>query len=154
VLYDFGSQSADGISPVGALVRDSSGNLFGLTYGGGAHGTGTVFQYSSGTETLLYSFCSQTNCADGSNPNAGMTMDANGNLFGETSIGGTNGNGGVLFELSKGAFTELYSFGTAGDLFEPAGGVVLDSSGNVYGAAFAGGTYNKGGVYEYSSGAR
>jgi uncharacterized repeat protein (TIGR03803 family) len=84
---------------------DGEGNLYGTTGYGGSYGNGTVFKLtpaSTGwTETVLYSFCSQTNCADGLEPNR-LTMDAAGNLYGTTVLGadGPCGFGcGVAFRL-------------------------------------------------------
>lgn len=155
VLYNFGTVSGDGCCQTGDLSMDSKGNLYGMSSNGGAHSVGTVWEVSpKGSETILYNLCSQQNCADGSNANAGVSLDSNGNIFGETPNGGPN-NCGALFEISGGTYSLLYDFcAVAGDLFEPSGGVVLDSSGNLYGTAIGGGTYNKGGVYAFSSGAR
>jgi uncharacterized repeat protein (TIGR03803 family) len=82
------------------LIRDAQGNLSGTTYYGGANGAGVVFELdTSGQETVLYSFCALANCADGSNPAAGVILDKAGNLFGTTISGGENGTHGVVFEL-------------------------------------------------------
>lgn len=156
VLYDFGSVSGDGCCQVGGLSMDSKGNLYGMSTNGGAHGVGTVWEVSpKGSETILYSLCSQQNCADGANADAGVTLDSGGNIFGETPNGGAN-NCGAIFEISGGAYSVLYNFGcnADNDFYEPSGGVILDLSGNLYGTAIGGGTHNSGGVYEYLSGAR
>jgi uncharacterized repeat protein (TIGR03803 family) len=76
---------------------DGAGNLYGTTSSGGGNGRGVVFQVTPdeiGTawnETVLYSFCSQTNCADGAGPLAGLIMDSAGDLYG-TTTGGGNGD--------------------------------------------------------------
>jgi uncharacterized repeat protein (TIGR03803 family) len=88
VLYNFCSQSGctDGSQPYAGLVRDAAGNLYGTTYGGGANEIGAVFELdTSGTETVLYSFCSQPGCTDGGLPYAGLVRDSAGNLYGTTS---------------------------------------------------------------------
>ena len=109
VLYNFCSLAncADGQNPL-SLIFGTSG-FYGTTTGGGSGGGGAVFGYSvGGTESTLYSFCSQPNCADGKQP-AGITLNA-GNLFGTTGLGGVNNNG-VLFELTPGGTeTVLYRF--------------------------------------------
>jgi hypothetical protein len=101
VLHSFCSQTAcgDGSFPTGDLIMDASGNLYGTTARGGGFGRqGLVFQLtpdSTGTvwtETVLYSFCRQTNCADGAGPIAGLLMDASGNLYGTTNTGGNFNN--------------------------------------------------------------
>jgi uncharacterized repeat protein (TIGR03803 family) len=100
VLHSFGLAGGDGYLPMSGLVRDSAGNLYGTTFVGGAHGTGIIFKIdSSGNETLLYSFCSQLNCADGSSPSLGnLILDDAGNLYGAAQ-GGANQTG-VVFKLT------------------------------------------------------
>ena len=109
MLYKFCSQSgcADGAFPRAGLIIDAAGNLYGTTLRGGsaglAAGRGVVFRLApDGTETVLYSFCSQSNCADGSYPEAGLIMDGAGNLYGTTVSGGsTSGTGqGVVFMVT------------------------------------------------------
>jgi uncharacterized repeat protein (TIGR03803 family) len=124
---------------------DSSGNLYGTTYGGGTGGVGAVYRLSPGAAgiyayTTLYSF---TITEDGEYPFAGLIMDSSGNLYGSTSIGGA-GTFGIVFKLSpspSGAYTEtiLHSFGGgAADGKDPSG-LVMDSAGNLYGTAAEGG---------------
>ncbi len=86
VLYSFIGTEGDGANPVARLVQDTQGNLYGTTYGGGAHQHGTVFKLdTTGKETVLYSF---TGGADGGSPESGLVLDAQGNLYGTTSGGG------------------------------------------------------------------
>ena len=118
VYYDFCMQTncADGSVPYAGLIRDKS-TLYGTTeYGGsnidgGTNGGGTVFSLdlSSGTEAVLYNFCSQTNCTDGANPMAKLLM-VGGKLYGTTWAGGTGSctnkagyaNGcGTVFEITR-----------------------------------------------------
>ena len=103
VLYSF-TGGADGLGPTGDLVMDTAGNLYGATSGGGASGNGVVFRLdSSGKETVLYSF---TGAADGASPNAGLAMDAAGDLYGTANTGGVAASGcsasgcGVVFKLT------------------------------------------------------
>jgi uncharacterized repeat protein (TIGR03803 family) len=164
VLYSFCSAAncEDGESPAAGLVEDSSGNLYGTTSGGGANssansglGGGTVFKVdSSGKQTVLYSFCSLANCKDGEQPVAGLVMDADGNLYGTTQLGGksnSNCNGGnsndgcgVVFEVSPaGKETVLYSFCSVSNCTDganPVAGLIRDSAGNLYGTTVSGGT--------------
>ena len=96
VLYSF-TGGADGAGPNAGVIRDSAGNLYGTTYGGGTAGAGVVYKLdTAGQETVLYSF---TGGADGGNPFAGVIRDSAGNLYGTTSGGGTGG-GGVVFKLT------------------------------------------------------
>jgi uncharacterized repeat protein (TIGR03803 family) len=84
-LYSFCSQSGctDGASPYAALVQATDGNLYGTTYEGGDIGYGTVFKITpSGALTTLYSFCSQSPCMDGGNPEGTLVQATDGNLYG------------------------------------------------------------------------
>jgi hypothetical protein len=93
VLYRFAGGN-DGSNPIAGLIFDGAGNLYGTTTGGGTGGfEGTVFKLTpkkDGTwsESVLYSFCSFTNCTDGGLPNAGVILDHVGNLYGTTVFGG------------------------------------------------------------------
>ncbi len=143
--------------PSGGLIFDAAGNLYGTTANGGNRncggGCGTVFELSpngSGwTGTLLYSF---TGGSDGQNPVGPLAMDSAGNLYGATAIGGTGGGYGTVFKLTNSGSgwtqTVLYSFQNGNDGEYPAGGVVLDQSGNLYGATPYGGENRGGTVYE------
>lgn len=139
VLYNFPVEDRrDSIYPIGELIMDSKGNLYGMTTYGGANDDGSVFELSpkSGgtwTEKTLYSF--NENGKDGYSPVAGLTLQA-GNLYGTTSDGGP-AYAGTVFELiskGNGAWTEkiLHSF-DGKDGTGPAARVIFDSSGNLYG---------------------
>jgi uncharacterized repeat protein (TIGR03803 family) len=156
-LYNFGNPTTTGQYPYAGLIVDSSGNLYGTTNQGGANGSGTVFELvnSSGTysEKVLHSFSSSS--SDGCYPRAGLIIDSSGNLYGTTPNCGTNFYG-TVFELvnSGGTYTEqvLYSFAgpSAGDGVYPQAGLVMDSSGNLYGTtgAVSGGINSPGIAFE------
>lgn len=149
VIYQFGQNSGDGLSPAGGLVRDSKGNLHGETFlGGGACNCGTVYRLSpptqkggSWTETILYSF---TGGSDGQNPNGDLSIDPSGNLYGITTTGELSSNG-TVYQLSPPAsgqtwtLTTLHAFQGNGDGSVPAGGVTLDKRGTLYGVTRFGG---------------
>ncbi len=103
VLYSFIGQPDAG-NPVGRLLMDAKGNIFGTTSFGGTYGYGAVFELSaSGKESILYSF---TGGDDGSSPFDGLVMDAAGNLYGTTEIGGNFGDScpegcGVVFKVAR-----------------------------------------------------
>jgi len=165
VLYSF-QGGTDGQLPVGSIVFDSAGNLYGATTQGGATNCspladcGTVFQLTPPpkkgdpwTETVLYTF-KGAKYGDGDEPAGGLLIDSQGNLYGTTAYGGTGdcvllgvkGGCGTVYELSppqqKGdAWTEtiLYSFPTAKQGYLPNGDLVFDSAGNLYGATQFGG---------------
>jgi uncharacterized repeat protein (TIGR03803 family) len=150
---------ADGANPEGAgVIADDKGNLFGTTGFGGANGNGTVFEIAkthhgyASTPTILVSFCSLPNCADGSFPVAGLIADDKGNLFGTTDGGGAAGLG-TVFEVVKTSSgysntpTTLVSFGGA-DGAHPRAALIADPKGNLFGTTSAGGTDNLGTVFE------
>jgi uncharacterized repeat protein (TIGR03803 family) len=98
ILHSFGSTANDGASPFVGLVKDESGNFYGVTDGGGAYGYGSVFTVdNSGNETVLYSF---TGGSDGARPEAALWRDAAGNLYGTTLDKGSGHNAGTVFELT------------------------------------------------------
>ncbi len=144
------------------LVFDQAGNLYGTTAGGGANGVGTVFELSpnadgSWRESVLYSFCSRTNCGDGEVPIAGLIFDQAGNLYGTTNVGGATG-GGTAFKLtphSDGSWTEsvLYSFCSHPDHCAVGVGpcclpLIFDTAGNLYGTTTLGGASGQGTVFK------
>lgn len=151
-VYAFGS-SPDGNSPDRAgVIGDSKGNLYGSTAYGGQAASGTIYKVApDGTETVLYSFCSQTGCEDGQDPEATLIMDGSGNLYGTTAGGGPNG-GGVVFELSAaGIYTALYGFchkTNCADGTNPYGTLLRDTSGNLYGTTANGGGVGCGVVFK------
>jgi uncharacterized repeat protein (TIGR03803 family) len=155
VLYAF-KGGADGAEPYSNLVVDSSGNFYGTTsyggtgscsYSGQPPGCGTVFKLApDGKETVLYSFCSQSNCSDGAVPFfVTPIMDKGGNLYGTTQFGGGNCelSCGTVFKLAPdGTETVLYSFcsqSKCSDGRRPWAGVISDRKGNLYGTALYGG---------------
>jgi uncharacterized repeat protein (TIGR03803 family) len=149
VLYRF-SCCTSGFAPNGDLARDSSGNLYGTTILGGAHGGGTIFKVTGvDAETVLYDFCTQKHCRDGENPHAGVFLDEEGNLFGTTPLGGSHG-GGILYEWN-GSLTVLHRFcikpGCA-DGDDPEAPVIMDAAGNLYGTTTGGGGHGGGNVFE------
>jgi len=102
-LYRFCAKGdcASGASPFGGLVQGTDGNLYGTTSGEGVN-AGTVFSITpSGGLTTLYDFCSQSSCADGSAPFAGLIQGTDGSFYGTTIQGGAK-NLGTVFSLSVG----------------------------------------------------
>jgi uncharacterized repeat protein (TIGR03803 family) len=153
---------ADGAQPVAGLIADSKGNLFGTTLSGGAQNSGTVFEVAktdhgyASTPTVLVSFCSLPNCADGAQPQAGLIFDAKGNLFGTTSLGGANGNG-TVFEIAKtdhgyaSTPTVLVSFCSLPNCADgrlPEAPLIADAKGNLFGTTLFGGANDQGTVFE------
>ena len=168
-LHDFqGYSHQDGGTPVGGVILDASGNVYGTTaYGGTGScvllgttvGCGTVYELSPPTQkggewtyVLLYNF---QGGKDGLFPWGNLVFDKNGNLYGATQFGGGkgttcnqyfDGNCGTVFMLGppkkkSGKWTEkiLHSFAGGTDGATPDGGLVLDSKGAIYGTTFGGG---------------
>jgi uncharacterized repeat protein (TIGR03803 family) len=152
VLHSF-TNGGDGGSPVGGLILDQSGNLYGAGSDGGTGGDGTVFELSpsgdSWTFAVLYNFTSPLGGQCG--PRAGLVMDAAGNLYGTTFCDGAYGYGNV-FELSpsNGGWTywDLYDFTGGNDGKNPISNVLLHSNGKLYGTTSVGGTQGFGVVWE------
>ncbi|MGH9493455.1 MAG: choice-of-anchor tandem repeat GloVer-containing protein [Candidatus Sulfotelmatobacter sp.] len=138
VVYTF-LGGTDGDSPEGNLVRDKNGNLFGNTFRGGASDSGTVFQITpAGTETILHSF--GRDGTGGYGPYGGLVADASGNLYGATTYGGNSCGCGTVYKLTpSGKETLLYAFKGGADGDDPAGALILDAKGNLYGATYYGG---------------
>jgi uncharacterized repeat protein (TIGR03803 family) len=113
-------------------------------------GCGTVFKMTQGGAlTTLYSFCSQSGCADGYSPNGALVQAMNGDLYGTTSSGGAHDSGfcpfgcGTIFKITPtGALTTLYNFCSAlgcTDGAVPEAGLVQGANGNLYGTTADGG---------------
>lgn len=143
VLYDFAAQG-DGANPIGDLVLDQQGNLYGTTYGVYA-GVGSVFKLSHGSwkETTLHRFTAK---GDGQHPNGGVVLDGAGNVYGTTEYGGSDncpGTCGTVYELTPAGHTWtetiIYKFVGEKDGSHPAGDVFLDSSGDLYMTTSSGG---------------
>lgn len=150
-LYSFCSLAncADGSYPLAGLVLASDGMLYGSTEGGGANNSGTVFSITlTGSLNTLYSFCSQSGCADGESPAGTLVQASDGNLYGTTAEGGIVtgicGFGcGTFFSISPtGTLTTLYSFCSVlscGDGMVPNGALIQATDGNFYGTTEYGG---------------
>ena len=166
VLYAFCAQSgcADGATPT-SLIADGAGHLFGTAYLGGANAQGVIFELAPAgkrwSSSVLYNFCSLSQCADGQGYVTSLTFDGQRNLLGAATYGGTEGDG-VLFRLKpKGAQSEysvLHSFctGDCSDGGYPSGALALDDSGAIYGAASYslngdGNEYLNGVIYKFDS---
>jgi uncharacterized repeat protein (TIGR03803 family) len=142
VLHAFTGGSSDGGGLWGSVVADKQGNIYGVTFGGGPNGDGTVFELSpqsngSWNLTTLHSFPSTSD--DGEAPWAGPTFDAARNLYGTTQGGGPNTNG-TVFELTPGAdgWAESVLYGFSFSNTEvPYAGVAVDQDDNVFGTAYS-----------------
>ena len=149
VLYNFQGLD-DGEYPVGGVILDKAGNIYGGTFSGGINGGGTVYQlsHSAGVWTLttLYSFSGSFG-----GPYNKLTFDSHGSLYGATNSDGASGLG-LVFKLTPGnggwTFADLHDFAGGDDGGLPYGSVAVDAHGNVFGTAVVGGTDNQGVVFE------
>ncbi len=141
----------NGSAPSAGLIMDSSSNLYGTTVSGGTANDGTVFMLAHGTGviTTLASFSG----ANGANPYATLIMDGSDNLYGTTNLGGAS-QLGTVFELANGssAITTLASFSGYSGRFGPRPGLIMDSTGDLFGTTQGGGTSNNGSVFELTHG--
>ena len=160
VLYSF--SGSDGACPTGAVVLDSAGNIYGTASTGGnksstcfqSSGCGLVFKLTPNGSTwkqqILYKFSG----SDASYPSS-LTWDQSGSLVGTASPpSGYPYWNGIAFMLTPSGtawnFAILVSFPDTASATNPTGPLVVDSSGNLYGATTYGGTYNRGIVFELS----
>ena len=143
-LYGFGNGT--GAYPFGVIL-DAAGDLFGTTEGGGSNNRGTVFELASGSGgwafNSVYNF---TGLNPNSGPAAPLTIDNQGNLYGETYGDGAFAFGNV-FKLTRSGngwiYSDLHDFTNVGDGSAPTGQIVIDANGNLYGTASAGGNINE-----------
>lgn len=170
VLYKFcrGAGCPDGDEPHGGVILDASGNLYGTTFSGGAHGGGIVYKLSPGTEgdpwtlTILYSFCTPGDaaCSGGYQPVGSLTYagaasgapyDGTSSLYGSASNDGLR-HAGVVYALTvnrRGVWSErpLHNFCALADCADganPQAGLTLDADGHLFGTTFEGGSRQHG----------
>ena len=147
-LHAFQSGS-DGDFPLGGVIMDANGNLYGTTFAGGSaacngDGCGSVFEIPfNGAEAVIYAFQGSN---DGAAPFAGVTLDGAGNLYGTTAVGGECGiqyyqnNCGTVYKITPGGNEAvLYDFQGGNDGLSPQSGLTIDSTGNLYGTTNLGG---------------
>jgi uncharacterized repeat protein (TIGR03803 family) len=154
VIYTF-TGGSDGSNPQASLIEASDGNLYGTTVFGSSIGYGTVFKISnpttSPTESVIYAF---TGGSDGGSPHAGLIQASDGNLYGTTLNGGSNGFG-TVFKISNPTTTPtesvIYSFTGGSDGGYPYASVIQASDGNLYGTTYAVGSNGFGNVFKISN---
>jgi uncharacterized repeat protein (TIGR03803 family) len=155
-LYNFCSTPVceDGSKPNAPLALGANGDFYGTTHGDGANGYGTVFEITpGGALTTLYSFCSLPNCADGDNPEAGLVLATNGDLYGTTNQGGnSDGSGcGTVFKITpSGILTTMYTFcanGEQGGPANPGAPLIQATDQDLYGTTQYGGATGNGTVF-------
>ncbi len=143
VLHTFGY--GEGAFPVGSLVQDRDGHLYGVAAAGGKHGDGTLFRIGAdgGGFTVLHHF---SGGEDGGTPLAGLAVDSKGNVYGTASIGGENGAGTVFRLTPDGGFQVLHAFG-GHDGSEPRSLMIAGPEGAIVGVTRAGGDFGQGTLF-------
>jgi uncharacterized repeat protein (TIGR03803 family) len=145
-VANFDGSGGGGANPW-ALVQGPDGNLYGTTYAGGINNVGTVSMLSAtGNLTTIYSFCTQSNCTDGSFPAAGLVLGTDGYFYGTTRTGGLNGLGTVFRITTGGKLKVLHSCAVT-DCEVPVTALVQATDGNFYGATSSGGTFGYGTIF-------
>jgi uncharacterized repeat protein (TIGR03803 family) len=167
IFYSFSgrggiSGSTDGADPQAGLIQASDGNFYGTTAEGGTGGiAGTVFQITDqGVETVLHSFTGMVNFSgpDGVTPQSTLIYGGDGNLYGTTEYGGSNGAGTVFVVTPAGAVSVLYAFGGNSGINDvrdgenPGKGLMKGRDGNLYGVTQNGGAYNYGTIFRITTG--
>jgi uncharacterized repeat protein (TIGR03803 family) len=151
-LFSFSNANSSAGPATVTLVQGRDGGLYGTTYGDGRTVTtdGAVFKVSTagGKFTALHAFAS----ADGTNPQGGLTLGADGNYYGTTIIGGTSGAGTLFKVTPTGAFTALHQFASGSDGGSPFAPPIEAADGSLYGVTFEGNsdTNTNGNVFQYN----
>jgi uncharacterized repeat protein (TIGR03803 family) len=149
VLQNF--NNANGRRPVTPPILASDGNLYGATLNGGAYSRGVIYKLTPQNQlSTFYTFCSQTNCADGSFPEFGPFQGKDGNLYGTTSNGGANNLGEVYKLTLNGEITVLHSFCLCESGWNP-NSLVEDGQGGFYGTTQQSGANGDGAVFHLSA---
>ena len=152
IIYSF-QGNGDGRFPYSGLIIDQSGNLYGTTTDAGTGYGGTIFELSPSGGGWTYSVLYSLNGALGQScgPAYALTMDAVGNLYDTTECDGAHAFGNVFKLTNTGGswtYASLYDFTGGNDGWFPLSGVALDTSGNLYGTTYYGGSDNFGVVWE------
>jgi uncharacterized repeat protein (TIGR03803 family) len=156
LIVSFGG-GATGLFPYGGVIFDPAGNIYGTTYEGGVqadcdtHACGIVYKLSPANgnwlQTVLYTFSG----SNGAGPEAGLTFDATGNLYGTTAQGGTYDQG-IVFRLSPSGSGwvggAIHEFTGESDGGGPLASVIFDAAGNLYSDTAGGGAYYGGTAFE------
>ncbi|MGO8673184.1 MAG: choice-of-anchor tandem repeat GloVer-containing protein, partial [Capsulimonadaceae bacterium] len=150
ILHSFGDGTVtnDGQDPSAALIQAADGNFYGTTFSGGSSGDGTVYRITpAGAVTILHNFGDGSVQNDGTYPQAALIQASDGNLYGTTLYGGSNGEGTVFRTSTTGSTTILHSFNdgsVTNDGTYPQAPVIQASDGNFYGTTSDGGSADAG----------
>jgi len=149
IKHIFSFNGTNGAYPWGGMVQASNGNIYGTTSTGGpafsnfGGGNGTIFVLTTnGVVSNLYNF---TNGIDGSTPYGGLIEGTNGDLYGTTFSGGTNG-GGTLFRWKLDPGLDVV-FGFGGGNGSGPTAVTRGHDGRLWGITAESGTHDFGTLY-------
>jgi uncharacterized repeat protein (TIGR03803 family) len=153
ILRAFQDDANDAAYPSGSLTADGSGNLYGMTVGGGSSRAGTVFRIGmdgSGFQ-ILHSFAG--GASDERNPVGSLVLDRSGNLYGMTGAGGASSFQAGIFKIRTDGtgYQLLHTFVDTSDGSLPLGSLILDGSETLYGAMTFGGSSNSGTVFSINT---
>jgi uncharacterized repeat protein (TIGR03803 family) len=147
----------DGAAPLGGVTQATDGWLYGSAWAGGAYNNGTTYRINTnGKLETLNSFCAQTNCTDGAQPQSPQIQGWDGWLYGTSLQGGAYGQYGTIFRTGYGDYSQrlvLYSFcAVAGcaDGDSPHGPLIQATDGAFYGTTQVDGVYGQGTVFQYN----
>jgi uncharacterized repeat protein (TIGR03803 family) len=152
-LHSFAGYPGDGAAPDASLAPAIDGTFYGTTSAGGSADAGTIFKITTTRSfATIYNFCSQTNCADGENPESGLMPATDGNLYGTALRGGVYESGSTFKITPEGALTSPYSFCSQGFPSCPEGslpyaGLMQATNGRFYGSTSEGGDLSCGSGY-------
>ncbi len=150
VLRSFSTNGLDGAEPLGDLVEATDGAIYGTTRLGGSSGSGTVFKLNKDGSgyTVLRRFTNTS--GDAAQPYGKLIEGTDGAIYGTTRLGGTSSRG-TVFKLNKDGtgYAVIRQFSpTGGDAGQPYAGVIEGRDGVLYGAAYDGGSADRGAIFQ------
>ncbi len=145
------SYGTDGANPNGQMVIALDGNFYGITRRGGSTGNGTIFKLTPAGVFTVIKTLSAIAAIDGAYCYGSLAAGIDGNLYGSTSGGGTNGNGTIFKVTPAGVYTVLRQINQLTDGYSNRNGLVQAADGFLYGTNYAGGKYGHGTIYKISA---
>ena len=150
-LHDFDGSLNSG--PQGEMIFGADGAIYGTQYGGGKYNQGVIFRMTkAGSYQVLYDFLGVNQPGgshDGAQPEGRLALGPDGTIYGTTSFGGSPSGYGTAWSIklvnAKWVYTQLYIFGSAGNL--PHSGLIMGKDGALYGTGAGGGAYQSGVIY-------
>ncbi len=136
----------DGGYPDGELIKGADGYFYGMTSAGGPNSYGTIFKISAtGDYTIIKSFTVNT---DGGNPHGHLTLAKDGNFYGITHSGGSNGVGTIFKLTPSGTFNVIHAMNSTTGGGASYGSLTEGKDGNLYGITYNGGSFSNGTIFK------